>query len=178
MGEAGRPADSDRPGPIVCYVPVDLRASSERARAWAGGRVSVRRTGRVHAALTALAFVLSSLFGLIHEGTTTHVRCAEHGELIDGGPASATPASALVDHARTASEGRGAAFRALEAIVTHGHDHCAMASTMRESRAVPRPPVVAPAPVAIGQLEIAAPLLAVALHGELYRTAPKTSPPV
>jgi hypothetical protein len=132
----------------------------------------------VHAAITALAFVLSSLFGLIHEGKTTHVRCAEHGELIDGGPASALPtSSALVDHARTVSADRNAAVRALDAIVTHGHDHCAMASAMRESRTVPRAPAVAPAPVAIGQLDIAAPLLAVALRGELYRTAPKTSPP-
>jgi hypothetical protein len=132
----------------------------------------------VHAALTALAFVLSTLFGMIHEGTTTHVRCAEHGELIDAGPAiAAATSSALVDHALTVSASRGAAFRALEAVVTHGHDHCAMASAMRESRTVPRAPEVAPAPVATGHLDIAAPLIAVALHGELYRTAPKTSPP-
>ena len=157
---------------------VDLQASSERARAWYGGRSTARRTGRVHAALTALAFVLSSLFGLIHEGTTTHVRCAEHGELIDGGPVAVPTSGALVEHARTVSAGRVAALRALDIVVTHGHEHCAMASAMRESRAVPRAPDVAPAPVAIGQLDIAAPLLAVALHGELYRTAPKTSPPV
>jgi hypothetical protein len=154
-----------------------------------------RRAGRVHAALTALAFALSSLFGLIHEGTTTHVRCAEHGELIDGAPVAAPTGGALVDHARPVTASRGAALRAFErqsrevqddkgarvardVLVTHGHDHCAMASAMRESRAVPRAPAVAAAPVGIGQLDIAAPLLAVALHGELYRTAPKTSPPV
>jgi hypothetical protein len=178
---------------------VDLRGSIERARAGSGGRFPVRRAGRVHAALTALAFVLSSLFGLIHEGTTTHVRCAEHGELIDGGPAIASPTSgAPVSHAQSVTAGvlaRGAAIRSSErrsrevqddprareardAIVTHGHEHCAMASAMRESRVVPRTPVVVPAPVAVGQLAAAPPLVAVARNGELYRTAPKTSPPV
>ena len=136
----------------------------------------------MHAALTALAFVLSSLFGLIHEGTTTHVRCAEHGELIDGGPAIASPTSgAPVSHAQSVTAGslaRSAAIRSLDAVVMHGHEHCAMASAMRESRVVPRPPVVVPAPVAIGKLDAASPLVAVALNGELYRTAPKTSPPV
>jgi len=136
----------------------------------------------VHAALTALAFVLSSLFGLIHEGTTKHVRCAEHGELIDGGPAIASPVHAgALSQPRTVTAsvvGRGAMLRELDAIAMHGHEHCAMASAMRESRAVPRSPSVAPAPVAIGRIEVAPPLVAVALHGELYRTAPKTSPPV
>jgi hypothetical protein len=164
----------------VCYVPDDLRGSIERARARSDGRAPVRRTGRLSAALTALAFVLSSLFGLIHEGTTKHVRCAEHGELIDGGPAS--PASAgAVSHARAAIAGvfgRGAVIRDLEAIAMHGHEHCSLASAMRESRVVPRPPAVAPAPVAVGDLEVAPALVAVAPRGDLYRTAPKTSPPV
>lgn len=129
----------------------------------------------------ALAFVLSSLFGLIHEGTTKHVRCAEHGELIDGGPASASPASPVaVSRARGATAGvlgRGAVVRELDAIAMHGHEHCSLASAMRESRVVPRPPTVAPAPIAVGCLDVPSPFVAVALHGELYRTAPKTSPP-
>jgi len=135
---------------------------------------------RAHAALTALAFVLSSLFGLIHEGTTTHVRCAEHGELIDGGPTVATPSSTVASHARLvhAERGRGAAVRELDAIALHGHEHCTLASAMRESRVVPRTPVVAPAPVAVGALELAVASVAVAHHRALYRTAPKTSPPV
>lgn len=169
------------PGPIVCYVPGDLTGSVERARAHSDGRVPARRTGRVSAALTALAFVLSSLFGLIHEGTTKHVRCAEHGELIDGGPAIASPASAgAVSHARAAIAGvlgRGAVLRDLEAIAMHGHEHCSLASAMRESRVVPRPPAVAPAPVVVGDLDVAPALVAVAPRGDLYRTAPKTSPP-
>jgi hypothetical protein len=136
---------------------------------------------RVHAALTALAFVLSSLFGLIHEGTTRHVRCAEHGELIDGGPAAgATPSSMVASHARLvhAELRRGAAVRELDAIALHGHEHCTLASAMRESRVVPRAPVVAPAPVAVGALELAAASAAASHHRDLYRTAPKTSPPV
>jgi hypothetical protein len=135
---------------------------------------------RVHAALTALAFVLSSLFGLIHEGTTTHTRCAEHGELIDGGPAVASASSAVASHAQLvhAAASRGATVRELEAIALHGHEHCSLASAMRESRVVPRSPVVAPAPVAAGDLERAVARVGVAHHRELYRTAPKTSPPV
>jgi hypothetical protein len=134
----------------------------------------------VHAALTAIAFVLSSLFGLIHEGTTRHIRCAEHGELIDGGPAVATGSATVASHARLvhAAFARGAAVRELDAIALHGHEHCTLASAMRESRVVPRAPVVAPAPVAVGALELAMASAAVAHHRELYRTAPKTSPPV
>jgi hypothetical protein len=137
---------------------------------------------RVHAALTALAFVLSSLFGLIHEGTTTHIRCAEHGELIDGGPAVASPARTGAAHAarmaNRAALGVGAVVRDLDAIALHGHEHCALASAMRESRVVPRPPVVVPATVAIGDLELTLPRVAAVHHRDLYRTAPKTSPPV
>ena len=135
---------------------------------------------RVHAALTAFAFVLSSLFGLIHEGTTRHVRCAEHGELIDGGPAVAAEVGTVAGHARLVhgAFGRGAAVRELDAIALHGHEHCTLASAMRESRVVPRAPVVAPAPVAVGALELAVASAAIAHHRELYRTAPKTSPPV
>ncbi|HSS00180.1 MAG TPA: hypothetical protein VLM79_24150 [Kofleriaceae bacterium] len=152
-----------------------------RARAFCPGvRFPVRRGARVHAALTALAFVLSSLFGLIHEGTTRHVRCAEHGELIDGGPAVAGASSTVASHARLvhAELERGAAVRDLDAIAPHGHEHCALASALRESRVVPRAPGVAPAPIAVGSLELAAASASVAHHRDLFRTAPKTSPPV
>jgi hypothetical protein len=137
---------------------------------------------RVHAAVTALAFVLSSLFGLIHEGTTTHIRCAEHGELIDGGPSVASPANTgAAPAARTANPaalGGGAVVRDLAAIAQHGHEHCTLASAMRQSRVVPRPPMVVPATVAIGDLELTSPRVAAVHHRDLYRTAPKTSPPV
>jgi hypothetical protein len=170
-------------GPIVCYLPDDLRRSCEHADACGSGvRFPVRRVARVHAALTALAFVLSSLFGLIHEGTTTHIRCAEHGELIDGGPAVAGPSgTSAVSRVRMANPtalGRSAVVRDLEAIALHGHEHCALASAMRESRIIARPPVIAPAPVAIGDIELTVVRVAAAHHRDLYRTAPKTSPPV
>jgi hypothetical protein len=170
-------------GPIVCYLPDGLRGSRKDAHACGSGvRFPVRRAVRVHAALTALAFVLTSLFGLIHEGTTTHIRCAEHGELIDGGPAVATPSStSAVSRARMAGPaalGRSAVVRDLEAIALHGHEHCALTSAMRESRIVPRPPVIAPAPVAIGDVQLTVVRVAAVHHRDLYRTAPKTSPPV
>src|SRR4029079_10596421 len=89
-----------------------------------------------------------SVCGRIHEGTTTHIRCAEHGELIDGGPAVASPSSTAASHAPMlrAATVPGAFVRELDAIALHGNEHCTLASAMRESRVVPRPPVVAPAP--------------------------------
>jgi hypothetical protein len=105
----------------------------------------------------------------------------EPGELVDSGPPVATAASTgALQVARTADPaalGRGAVVRDLEAIALHGHEHCSLASAMRESRVVPRPPVVVPAPIAIDDLELTMPRAAATHHRSLYRTAPKTSPP-
>jgi hypothetical protein len=135
-------------------------------------RVCAGRGSRVLAALAALAFVLSSWFGLVHESTTTHVRCAQHGEVIDSAVSIARintpdaprdPAGAQVD------EG-GASWRG-------GHEHCALASAMRESRITPPPPVVTAAlAVTAHTVSIAADRVITRDRG-LYRTAPKTSPP-
>ncbi len=131
---------------------------------------------RVHATLAALALVLSSLFGMIHEATTTHVLCAQHGELIHGETGLLNPANPAVA-AKAVAQGRGPTVRDLQAVASHGHEHCALISAMRASRMAPRPPVVVSAPVAVGRLAIA---VAPVVHGrdsDLYLTAPKTSPP-
>lgn len=122
----------------------------------------------MQAALTALAFVFASLFGVLHEATTIHVRCAEHGELIHR---DATIANA-------ASAGRDAVVRDLRAETKPGHEHCSLTSSTRESQLVPRPPAIVSAPVIVSGLTVAGPLVESAHGGGLYRTAPKTSPPV
>lgn len=152
-----------------------LALDRTRSRRLDAGR-RARSTSRWQAVAAALAFVLSSLFGLIHEATTTHVRCAQHGELIDGDMlASAAPPARPT---RTASvDELGSTVRDAPAVATHGHEHCTLISATRESRVVPRAPAVMPAPVAIANLAAAPPRLAAAHGRVLYRTAPKTSPP-
>jgi hypothetical protein len=125
----------------------------------------------VQAALTALAFVLASLVGVLHESTTIHVRCAQHGELVD----RRAGADAWAEAHDAAP--RFDALPALPASPTEGHVHCALASAMRESRLAPQPPALVLAPVAVAERAIPAPDLVAARDRGLYRTAPKTSPP-
>jgi hypothetical protein len=144
-----------------------LLASSDRG--------CVRRPGarlpiRLQAALTALVFVVSSLIGLVHEATTKHVRCAEHGELIDGDPALATRAAAKAPEPDSVVRDAGVP-------PVHGHEHCLVTSTSRASRIEVRPPAVAPAPLAISEVASAAPRVIASRGLRIYRTAPKTSPP-
>jgi hypothetical protein len=159
---------------------VTLFAAFARTRArrlGAGG--PARISSRWHAALTALAFVLSSLFGLIHEATVTHVRCAQHGELIDSDAAVANTARTEPPASSANSEDPSGAprLRDLTAVAIHGHEHCSLLSATRESRLVPRPPAIVPALVAVGDLMVAVPRSAAAHGRVLYLTAPKTSPP-
>jgi hypothetical protein len=124
------------------------------------------RTSAVQAALTALVFVASSWFGMVHEATTCHVRCAEHGELVDApnaGPRRAADPSALV--------------RDADAPALRGHDHCSLASALRASRIAARPPALHAALVAVADVAAAPPSAGTARATHLYRTAPKTSPP-
>jgi hypothetical protein len=128
---------------------------------------------RVQAALTALAFVLSSLIGMVHEATTRHVRCAEHGELVHAVAtvaASATPATSPADD-------HDSIVRDLAATTRHGHEHCLLTSTTRESRIELRSPAIVTDHIAISDATVAVPRLAAGPRAGLYRTAPKTSPP-
>jgi hypothetical protein len=135
-----------------------------------GARLSIR----VQAALTALAFVLSSLIGLIHEATTRHVLCAEHGELMHGDPAVASQAA---NRAMTRAPGRDSTVHDAAAAAMHRHEHCSLTSTTRASRIAIRPPAIVPAPVAISDVADAARRVIASCGDSLYRTAPKTSPP-
>ena len=123
---------------------------------------------RVQAALTALAFVLASLFGILHEAKTTHVRCAEHGELIDRDATVANSAGA----------GHQTTLRGAVAGTLQRHEHCSLTSATRDSRLVPHPPAIASVQVAISGVAALLPRVVAARGSGLYRTAPKTSPPV
>lgn len=162
---------------------VTLFATSDRTHARRLGASSparlTRATSRWQAVLTAVAFVLSSLFGLVHEATTTHVRCAQHGELIDSNAADARIARSVTPVSPANAEEPDSVSRVsdLPGVAIHGHEHCSLISATRESRMVPRSPAVVPARVVIGDLAIAVPRTTAAPGRVLYRTAPKTSPP-
>jgi hypothetical protein len=142
-------------------------SSVDRTSAWRRGAPYRGCASRVQAALTALAFVLASLFGILHEAATTHVRCAEHGELIHrDATVASTDGSA---HAQVLGE--------LRAEAVPGHEHCSLVSATRESRLVPRPPPILSAPVASAAPVAVAPRAVPARGDSLYLTAPKTSPP-
>ena len=131
-------------------------------------RPSSRRTLRIHAALIALGFVLASLFGTIHEATTTHVRCAAHGELVDVVVAPGPIAHAV---------GRDAVANDQPATGAFDDEHCGVAAA-RASRSAPRAPVIAAAGATLGDLVVPVPVAIAPAVTALYRTAPKTSPPV
>lgn len=129
-------------------------------------RTSGIANGRIAAALTALAFALSTLIGLVHEATTRHVQCAEHGEQIhsDASPlARRVPANSL-------QQQTGA--------TEHGHEHCLLAAAHRSERLAPSAPALAsPTVDHATPLAAAQPDHALAPPRHVYRTAPKTSPP-
>jgi hypothetical protein len=139
------------------------------------GRPGVRLLIRVQAALTAFAFVLSSLIGLIHEATTRHVRCAEHGELMHGDAITATRSAA--EAPRHGLVVAGSAVRDATTTAMHAHEHCSLTSRTRDSRVELRPPALVPAPLAISDVPNAAPHVVASRGDSIYRTAPKTSPP-
>jgi hypothetical protein len=134
------------------------------------GPIARRTTARFQAALTALVFVVSSLAGLVHEATTRHVQCAEHGEQMHS---DAVVVTASAPQARDLAP----ALQRQPATAIHGHEHCLMASATRESRIAPCPPAIAAADVAITQLALTALPTETARDVRLYLTAPKTSPP-
>ena len=146
-----------------------MLASVDRSRSQ---RLGARLSIRVQAALTALAFVLSSLIGLVHEATTKHVRCAEHGELMHGDPTVASRATNAAPAPARITAARDAALPGV-----HGHEHCSLTSTTRGAQVALKPPAIVPAPLAVSNVPEAAPRVVASRGDSLYRTAPKTSPP-
>ena len=127
-------------------------------------------SSRVTAAATLLVFVLASWIGARHDATTLHVRCAQHGELIDRG-------APLAGEARSAASDRARGVHHAPDDAVGGHAHCTLSSVIRTSRIVPDPLVLVAAPVAVVARTVAAVHVAVIRDRARYRTAPKTSPP-
>jgi hypothetical protein len=70
-----------------------------------------------------------------------------------------------------------AGMRPAVGAVGQGHEHCALASAMRESRIAPHPPALVSSPSATAALAVAIAYDGAARERGVYRTAPKTSPP-
>ena len=146
--------------------------------------MSAPRSTRLGAALLVWAFTVSNLAALIHEATTTHTRCPEHGELVNGvavtpsvdDAAGLTAGLALAGRAEGAA-GLTSALRSLPGGPRHDHDHCTISCAPRE-RVVDPERIDLSGPVRLLATE---PVVATArpwvAAGQLYRTAPKTSPP-
>jgi hypothetical protein len=138
---------------------------------------------RLAAALTVLSFALGNLGSLVHQATTTHTRCAEHGELIHGeqpvpddhaGPALELE---LADDRVARPSSDPARLRGLPPAAGHDeHEHCFVTAPTRE-RADP----AAHATVDLAPACERSPLALADNPGSagrpLYQTAPKTSPP-
>ncbi len=117
------------------------------------------------AAVAIVLLVVAQLGALVHEATVRHVRCSEHGELVE---------AAVVD----AVTGRPDDVRlvGVEAGGASGDDHCALARSLRQQGAAPHAPAIGVAHVAIvaGAPLVMVPRIAARM---LYLIAPKTSPP-
>jgi len=128
-----------------------------RARALAASRFAT-------AVIALVVVVAAQLAGAAHEAAVRHVACAQHGELIE---------APELDPSREAPAGEEHFGRA----GTGGdHEHCVLASALRQHGISTRPPVVAATSIAI------APLLAPPIDGatparSIISLAPKTSPP-
>jgi hypothetical protein len=140
-------------------------------------RSGIRRTAapaiassRATAAVALLVFVLSSWLGAKHDATTIHVRCAQHGELMDRG-------APLASESRSTASDRERRVHSAPDDAVGGHEHCFLSTMIRTPRIVPAPPVLAAAQLAVVASTVVAVHVAIARDRARYRTAPKTSPP-
>lgn len=125
----------------------------------------VRATSRFATAVSALVILLvAQLGGAAHEAAVRHVACAQHGELIEAPD---------LDPSHDTAAGEQHFGRAG---VGGDHEHCDLASALRQHGLQARPPVVAIASIAIAPLP--APSLDLAAPARsIISLAPKTSPP-
>jgi hypothetical protein len=122
---------------------------------------------RILAAGVALVCFAGPLAGLAHMAAVRHVTCAEHGELVDAsGPYDGDGVASVQT---SIADSRPAA--------AHDHDHCDIASQLRQSARAEttRDAAVVAGATARGPAPPA--VLAPRSAGSLYGFAPKTSPP-
>jgi hypothetical protein len=123
-------------------------------------------------ALLVLASLVGRGAGAVHEISTTHVRCADHGELIDVGATPVDAATQVVTGASLTPSDQPSDGTAPE------HDHCSLAVTFDQPAPtvkVARFLIVVAAPEE-RPLAPAIPAIVPAQRA-LLRAAPKTSPP-
>ncbi|MEO8705182.1 MAG: hypothetical protein ABI867_34370 [Kofleriaceae bacterium] len=120
------------------------------------------RLQRGLAAWAVLVLVVAQLGALLHHAAVRHVRCAEHGELVE--------APVLAKHSIEGSQ-----LVAVEDGDADADEHCAIANGQRSDARPSITHVVLDAAPTIATPIVAA----VTFHASvaLYRTAPKTSPP-
>ncbi len=123
---------------------------------------------RLVGCVVALTAVLGQIGTYAHLAFIAHVRCAEHGELIEAGISASVGAA----HERTGER----SYIADDGDVGHGHDHCVVAPHRRDTaaHAVARTLVAtAQLPFIVRRVESVGPPHAI----DLILLAPKNSPP-
>jgi hypothetical protein len=120
----------------------------------------------------AIVCLVAQLFALVHFGVAHHVRCAEHGELIEL-PAGANAPAHL---AATSTPAHAAAtLRSSQLRAEDHHDHCMVSADRRCLATADLAVAALPQPLAA----LAPPrTCAPAVQRPLYRLAPKISPPL
>ncbi len=129
-------------------------------------RAHVTRRSIRTAALTVVLFVVGQIAALAHEASTRHIVCPEHGEQLE-----------TVELASGAARTDGPRWVGVEGDGSGAHADCEIARALAQSSVAPEAPHLAlitftPAATSI---EVVAQDPARSL--ELYRIAPKTSPP-
>jgi hypothetical protein len=117
------------------------------------------------AAFAVVLLVAGQLSALAHNAATPHVECDEHGEILEAAQLSEAPHDCDQDH-----------LIGVEGKTGGEHDDCSLARLLQQSAAAPD---TSPVPVLAPALEAgrAPHATEVATAKELYRIAPKTSPP-
>lgn len=125
----------------------------------------MRRRRVIPAALAVVLLVGGQLAALAHNATTRHVTCSEHGEVLE--------APRLVDLLHACDQDH---WIGVEGQQGADHDDCTFARALQPTAPPAQPHLVSAAVATLGSAD--APLtLPLASQGDLYRIAPKTSPP-
>ena len=126
----------------------------------------MRRRRACPAALAVLLLVVGQLAALAHNASTRHVTCDEHGEKLEAPTLVEALHACDQDHVVGVEGNQG-----------QDHDDCAIARALHQSYAAPhhaQAPQLAPAGADCAAVLAST---AVAIAADLYRIAPKTSPP-
>jgi len=129
-------------------------------------RASMSRRPVRTAALAVVLFVVGQLAALAHEASTRHIVCPEHGEQLE--TVAIASSAVRTDEPRWVGvdgEGSGA------------HADCEIARALAQSGVAPHLPALALSIVVPAATSIEVVAAAPAPSFELYRIAPKTSPP-